>query len=362
MEEEEKRVDRPADDSQDGGEPKPIVRSITPVTRQLTTRTERAPIEARSSREQIAALVGALGDPTHPLHHEAVDGLVRIGDAAVPALNEALNPRRPWLTAYRATEALGQIGDGRSTGPLIEALNHPNSNVRWGAVRALAALGDARAILDLRRVARDDRGRTSWGEPIASAAQSALDQMRSQNVLLRSADLVKTAVACVVMLVALILAWSVITSLRAELARIGTDVVEAGATGPQLRTVAPTAAPSLPVQIQPSPAPLGTADVEATSTITGTVLTTGNVRALPSREQGERIGTVAVGDDVVFLASSPDGQWYRVTLGTRRSAGSQIDSADGSGWVIRTVVSPPAEPVPTEAAASPAIEAATPTP
>ena len=29
----------------------------------------------------------------------------------MPALNEALSANRPWLTSYRAAEALGQIGD-----------------------------------------------------------------------------------------------------------------------------------------------------------------------------------------------------------------------------------------------------------
>ena len=66
-------------------------------------------------------------------HRNTVDPRITI---VVPALNEALNPHRPWLSAYRAAEALGQIGDGRAAGPLLDALRHPNSNVRWSAVRA----------------------------------------------------------------------------------------------------------------------------------------------------------------------------------------------------------------------------------
>src|SRR5689334_14100314 len=211
-----------------------IARALGNVTRQLP-RTPPAPASSRraetraaqqAARERIANLIAALGDPTHPLHQSACDDLVALGDAAVPALNEALSPNRPWLTAYRAAEALGQIGDGRAAGPLLEALRHPNSNVRWSAVRALAVVGDARALLELRRVARDDRGKTSWGEPVAGAARSALNQMQSQNILLRGADLIKTAVACVLMLVALIVAWKVVGDLRSQLKQVGFEAVD----------------------------------------------------------------------------------------------------------------------------------------
>src|SRR5262245_61447907 len=215
-----------------------VLQSLSKATRHHTTPApapnKRAVAQAASTalRERIGNLIAALGDPSHPLHHQAVDDLVAIGAPAVPALNEALNPIRPWLTAYRAAEALGQIGDGRAAGPLLEALRHPNSNVRWSAVRALAVVGDARTLLDLRRVARTDRGKTSWGESVAGAAQSALNQMQGRNILLRGADMIKTAVAVVLMLIALIFAWKVVGDLRAELRDVGHLPVEAGVVAP----------------------------------------------------------------------------------------------------------------------------------
>jgi hypothetical protein len=306
-----------------------------------------------ATRERIAVLVAALGDPAHAMHQQAVQELVTIGDAAVPALNEALNPRRSWLTNYRAAEALGQIGDGRATGPLIEALHNPNSNVRWGAVRALAAIGDARALLELRRVAREDQGKTSWGEPVAGAAQSAIEQMRAQNVLLRGAELVQTAIACVLMLVALILAWSVVTSLRAELQTFGHETItpitrsqalaQANAEGTAVPAVAgeATAAPATP---EPTAAPTATAQPQ----VTGKVRSTANVRASPSVSGGERIGIVNAGDDVIFVATTPDRSWYKVRLGQQTANGSRIDSADGTGWVSSSLLSAPDGNVPVE--------------
>jgi hypothetical protein len=345
-----------------------VLQGLAKVTRQLPTmppatsrRTDARAVQ-QATRERIAALIMALGDPSNPLHQHAVDDLVAIGEAAVPALNEALSANRPWLTSYRAAEALGQIGDGRAAGPLLEALRHPNSNVRWGAVRALSVVGDARALLDLRRVARDDRGKTSWGESVAGAAQSALNQMQSQNMLLRGADLIKTAIACVLMLVALIIAWEIVGNLRAELRQVGHEPVDPGVIAPQGPAPAQTADPLLQPQQQtepePTTPPTPLPTVQAATEITGTVRVTGNVRAFPAQNQNNRIGGVTEGDEVIFLARTPDGQWYRVRLGQRHANGSQINDPAGTatGWVRNSLLSQPLGDVPVEQVVLPTAE------
>jgi hypothetical protein len=322
-----------------------------PATPPVVARPPDARVARSAARERIAALILALGDTTHPLHHQAVDELIALGEPAVPALNEALNPSRPWLTAYRAAEALGQIGDGRAAGALLEALHHPNSNVRWSAVRALAVVGDARALLDLRRVARSDRGKTSWGESVAGAAQSALNQMQSQNMLLRGADLIKTAVACVLMLVALILAWKVVGDLRTELRQVGRVPVEAGVVMPFVPAAQPTVGlPEPESQAQPEPTAEATPEPTSapTTVVTGTVVATGNVRALPLRGQGKVIGGVSEGDEIIFLAATAERQWYRVKLGPRHAAASKINSDTGTGWVNQSLLSKPQAPVDVE--------------
>ena len=349
MEEQDKSVEETVYENGHGDatEVGQVVRAGPPATRQLSAQAQqrRANITNAAVRERVVALIAALGDPDHPLHQQAVQELVAVGDGAVPLLNEALSPRRPWLTAYRATEALGQIGDGRATGPLIEALRHPNSNVRWGAVRALAAIGDARALLDLRRVARDDRSKTSWGESVSGAAQSALDQMRNQNVLLRGAELIKTAIACVLMLVSLILAWSVFTTLRTELNQLGREqVAQLSAAATPASTPEPTAEPTSAAAAEPTAAPTAT----LAPLVRGTVRSTANVRTLPSVDRGDNIGTITGGDEVVFLATTADRTWYRIRLGERRADSSQINSTDGTGWVNAGLLSPPSGQVPVE--------------
>jgi hypothetical protein len=374
MEEQDQQIEEQSNG--DGATPKPprteetqigqVLQSLSKATRQLAlpapAPSKRAVAQAASTalRERIASLIAALGDPSHPLHHQAVDDLMAIGAPAVPALNDALSPNRPWLTAYRAAEALGQIGDGRAAGPLLDALRHPNSNVRWSAVRALAVVGDARAMLDLRRVARDDQGKTSWGESVGGAAQSVLDQMQSRNMLLRGADLIKTAVACVLMLVALILAWSVFNTLRAELRQVGRETVSAE-VAEQISTAAPTLESAQELaQETVVPEPTAAPTVAPTNLITGTVLTTGNVRALPTTS-GARIGGVTEGDVVIFVAAAPDRNWYKVQLGERHAPSSQINSADGFGWVNRSLLSEPEGEVPTEQPEESLPESATPT-
>jgi HEAT repeat protein len=373
MEEQEQRIEEQSNG--DGVAQKPraeetqvgqVLQSLSKATRQLTTPAptpnKRAVAQAANTalRERITGLIAALGDPSHPLHHQAVDDLMSIGAPAVPALNDALNPNRPWLTAYRAAETLGQIGDGRAAGPLLDALRHPNSNVRWSAVRALAVVGDARALLELRRVARDDQGKTSWGESVGGAAQSVLDQMQSRNMLLRGADLIKTAVACVLMLVALILAWSVVNTLRAELRQVGRETVSAD-VAEQIATPAPTLeTDEVLAQETAAPEPTAIPTVVPSDVITGTVLVTGNVRALPTT-RGARIGGVTQNDEVIFLAATPDGNWYKVQLGERHATSSQINSDDGTGWVNQSLLSEPDGDLPIEQPEEPVQEDATPT-
>lgn len=162
------------------------------------------PQAAPADQRQIEDLVQALSNPKHRAHRTAVDELVALGPAAVPALNAALGPDRPWLMAYRSAEALAQIGDGRATGALTNTvLRHPNSNVRWSAVQALSEIGDSRSIMALRRVARNDRGKTSWGEAVSDTAQQALDRLQSRSIFLRFWDPLKTILTAAAMFAAL---------------------------------------------------------------------------------------------------------------------------------------------------------------
>jgi hypothetical protein len=338
------------------------------------------------SREQIARLIMALGDPEHPDHAGALEAIVEIGPPAVPLLRETLKIQEPWLPAYRAAEALGRIGDGRATGRLLQTLHHPNSNVRWSAVRALAQIGDVRAILELRRLVQHDHGRTSWGESVAGAAQSALDQIQTQSVWAQSLELIKTAITSILMILSLILAFSVVTTLRNELVSMGlaeslpsgimssNTVVpsdpdgESGGVGiaagdeedeSESASATETAAAGdeegaeateedAEGAVQPDPRATRRS-LSTTGSLTGTILSSANVRPSPSVRQ-QPVGVVHQGTKVIFLSVSPDGTWYHIRLDEENADNSFIDNPDeeDTGWIHRCLVSDPDEDLPVE--------------
>lgn len=303
-----------------------------------------APAPAAVPPEQIRRLIAALDQPEDALHAQAVDELIALGPQAVPALTAALEPQGPWLRAFRAAEALGQIGDGRASRPLVAALRHPHSNVRWSVIQALAKVGDSRSILALRRVVRQDRGKTSWGEPVSAAAQAALADMQRRSAVWRLSDPVRIALLAATALFALWLASGRVQAFRAAVNEPGNTA----AWGTAVVPIIPTALPEDETaddeedpdaefaDLTPSPtAP----SADATPTVAATTVTatvnqpTANVRPAPNTNN-DPIAKVASGDVVQLLAQS--GDWYRVRLN------------DGTeGWIAASVIGPPSGPVPT---------------
>ena len=333
-----------------------------PRGEEIERRPAGAEIERRSrGDDRIRELISALGDPNHPQHAQAVSELVAIGPRAVGPLGAALSPDRPWLTSYRAAEALAQIGDGRASGALISALRHPNSNVRWSVVRALAEVGDTRTLWALRRVAHEDRGKTSWGESVADTAQFALDRLQSHSALLRFTEPVKTALMFVAMFAALLFAvdraQAVVSELRRDVpapnvqfsppkptAVAGSNGAKAPAPAPAPATPTPTSAPpsATPTSAPPpaTPTPVPAAAPPASPPPNGPVgtvrLRAANVRSAPSLGNNV-VGYVYAGDDIVFLGSS--GDWFLIRLGDKKSNRSRIRG--DQGWVSRVAVNAP---------------------
>jgi len=316
----------------------------------MTRRLDDIEQRPGNSDERIRELVTALGDPHHPQHAQSIFELVAIGPPAVSALGAALSPDQPWLTSYRAAEAIAQIGDGRASGALINALRHPNSNVRWSVVRALAEVGDTRTLWALRRVANEDRGKTSWGESVADTAQLALDRLQSRSALLRFTEPVKTALATVLMFAALLFAAERVQAVLAELRRdVPAPVVAASSTDPDSTAEAGEEGAGAAVEEATATT---TTEPEATAAptttqgpaqIVGTVRAgTGNVRSAPSLGNNV-IGLVNRGDQVIFLGVS--GDWYLIRLGSTVAPTSRIRGEQG--WVSRIVVDDPPQPVPT---------------
>lgn len=288
--------------------------------------------------EQVTRFIAALDNPRDELYASAEDQLIALGPQAVPALITALNEQGPWLRAYRAAEALGQIGDGRASRPLVAALRHPHGNVRWGVIRALAKVGDSRAILALRRVVRQDRGKTSWGESVASAAQVALNDMQGRSAVLRLSDPLKIALLVAVALFAL---WFASNRAQAFFAAVDNSNNTA-AWGKAVTPIIPTAAPEEPTpteEANTTASPTQAPSVTEVPTTTVTLVTaqvsasSANVRPAPNTNN-DPIAKLKAGDTVEIVEQS--GDWYRI----------QLPNGTGTGWVATSVVGPPSGPVP----------------
>ncbi len=310
--------------------------------RRETTRLEQS--RPRVDPDQLRDLIAALGDPNHPLHSQAVNDLVEIGAPAVPMLSAALAPNYPWLTSYRAAEALAQIGDGRASGALINALRHPNSNVRWSSVRALSEVGDTRTLLALRRVVQEDHGKTSWGDSVADTAQLALDRLQSRSALLRFSEPIKTALVFVAMLAVLAFASTRVQALRSELS-------SSEVPGPVLAAVPgafETTTPEETETAEPTPTVTATAapSLVPTPDIIGRVKTNANIRSGPG-PNNPVIGGAKAGDELVLLAQS--GDWYRVRLGQNVSPSARIEG--GEGYISKPLVEAPDASLPAAAPA-----------
>ncbi|MBN1485524.1 MAG: HEAT repeat domain-containing protein [Chloroflexia bacterium] len=277
-------------------------------------------------QEEIARWIALLSHPNDPQHTRAMDELVVIGKPAVPALLEALRSDT-WIQVFRASEALGLMGERRAVWPLLRLLNHPNSNVRWGAAESLGRLRSRWARRRLRRVVLEDENRTSWGETVAEAAERAVASIDRTWVsrLITLFQVLFLLAACVVIVYYTI------------------QFVQEGLSHRVQRTPEPTIAPSVtPTEtIPPTPSPTPLPDfIPLGGTITGGIA---NVRSLPDSENGEIIGVLHYGDQVSVYGGATDtvGDWWyliRLTRINNPATSSEVLEAGSYGWLHASLV------------------------
>jgi hypothetical protein len=132
----------------------------------------------------VAALVDALGHGRPTAQERAVQGLVGLGSASVPALIEAMDDEQ---RRARAAVALGRCGDGRAVEALIGLLADGDPAVRRAAAETLGELRDPRSAEALLAAARDESHETRV------AAASALDRLGSAGLLVEIAGMSRQA-------------------------------------------------------------------------------------------------------------------------------------------------------------------------
>jgi hypothetical protein len=112
----------------------------------------------RQDRYYAAHLLGELGDP------EAVPVLISF--LKDPDTNSAVS----W--------ALGQIGDRRAVGPLLDALDDETPTIRVMAIHGLEALHAREALPRLTVLLDDDRKAEGAATSVADAAKAAIEDLQ----------------------------------------------------------------------------------------------------------------------------------------------------------------------------------------
>lgn len=99
----------------------------------------RALVDLDDGEHVVALLIGCLAR-FDVVAAEAVHALAHFGAAAVPALVAELASANTW-TRWHAVRALADIGDVRAIDPLLDLLDDADAGVRWEAAKALSKLG-----------------------------------------------------------------------------------------------------------------------------------------------------------------------------------------------------------------------------
>lgn len=284
---------------------------------------EPRPAPPAVTEDEITRWTAILARPEDPAHTRALDELVVIGRPAVPALIGVLQSDI-WIQVFRATEALGLIGDSRAVKHLLRLLEHPNSNVRWSAAEALGRIQSRWARGALRRVAQGDESRTSWGETVSEAAERAVASIDDTWVsrVINAVQIVFYLALCVLVVYAAFYIVSQAVEQRARFVPTPTATPTATATA----TATPTATP-----------------LPAFEPILGTIRDTANVRDRPDSATGTRIGVLHQGDEILIYGGRMDTEgtwWYLIRLSKINNPAtvSAVLEAGAYGWIHSSLV------------------------
>jgi HEAT repeat protein len=113
----------------------------------------------------IELLIRALGDDYTKVRRKALQGLVSIGEPAVPALIEAAASDQATVRRY-AVHCLGVIGDARGRRAVLDALEDGEPKVRRQATRALPKLATVDDVPILRQFLRE----AAWENALEAVA------------------------------------------------------------------------------------------------------------------------------------------------------------------------------------------------
>ncbi|MDD5679541.1 MAG: HEAT repeat domain-containing protein [Kiritimatiellae bacterium] len=123
----------------------------------------RAALEAGrvEAEKAVPALIKAMSDASYDVRRNAIYALswIRAKDAVPELMKLAADTKADKWTRRRATQALGQIGDGEALSVLVELLNDNDPAVKENAIHALGWLRDPRAVKPLVELYETEKSR-----------------------------------------------------------------------------------------------------------------------------------------------------------------------------------------------------------
>jgi hypothetical protein len=147
----------------------------------------RTDIPALEQRRDLKGLIRLLSDPSFEVQWKAAEALGRIGAGGLDELH-AMTRHRQVPVRIGITEALGGIGNPESLPFLADLLENDRSNeVRWAAALALGELKDAMAIPFLSEALRDPDKYVRYGAARALLALGWSPGNEDEEVILRVA-------------------------------------------------------------------------------------------------------------------------------------------------------------------------------
>jgi HEAT repeat protein len=179
-------------------------KAVAPVAK------ETKPVEIAAANEAVSKALFALRNADADIARDAAISLGKLGNAAaVEPLIEALtNANGYFHSVVRAAAAgsLAQLRDPRAVESLVSAIRDPLAEPSAEAIRALATIGDARAIAPLIAVVKNADGfflpiarraavvaLAGFKNPQATAEVLAVSQNASEDSVIR--DAAKEAIA-----------------------------------------------------------------------------------------------------------------------------------------------------------------------
>lgn len=97
-------------------------------------------LDGAGEERTLRNLIASLHDPDKGVRAMAMQALVNLGAPAIGPLLDLLADHH-WVVRYRATEALGLIGDQRAVKPLVDLLDDEKDHVRYMAAKGLGRIG-----------------------------------------------------------------------------------------------------------------------------------------------------------------------------------------------------------------------------